>query len=172
MSATEGFPPIIGPRPRMLILGSLPSQRSIQTGQYYANPQNAFWKIMGDLFGAGPDKPYRKRTEALVSRQIAVWDVLASSERPGSMDSNIVRETAKANDFDALLVREPDIKLICFNGQVAAKFFQKLVTPSIRKTNSGVNFVTLPSSSPAYAAMNYADKLKSWSRALVPTTVE
>ncbi len=156
----------------MLILGSLPSLKSIQFGQYYGHPQNAFWKIMGDVVGAGPELTYEHRTAALVSRHIAVWDVLASSERPGSMDSAIVSDTASANDFSGFLGQHRGIKLVCFNGQTAAKYFNRLVSSDTERDFAGIAFEILPSTSPAYAAMNYGDKLKSWSAIMAPIIAE
>lgn len=172
MSATRGFPPILGPGPEVLILGSLPSQKSIQLGQYYGHPHNAFWKIMGDLVGAGQETSYQARTECLVSRHIAVWDVLASSERPGSLDSAIVGDTASANDFSGFLGQHPGISLVCFNGQTAAKYFKKLVSSDTERDFAGIMFEILPSTSPAYAAMSYGDKLKTWSAILAPIIAE
>lgn len=168
MSATRGFPPIVGRNPKVLILGSLPSQKSIQSGQYYGHPQNAFWKIMGDLLGARPEAPYQERIAALVAQHIAVWDVLASSRRPGSMDSAIVSDTARANDFSGFIGQHPGIRLVCFNGQTAAKYFRKLVSSDTERDFADIGFATLPSTSPAYAAMSYADKLKSWSATMAP----
>ena len=85
-----GFSPIVGGRPRVLVLGSLPGRKSLEMGQYYAQPQNGFWRIMGAIFGAGPSLPYPERLERLVANRVAVWDVLAAGERNGSLDSAIV----------------------------------------------------------------------------------
>ncbi|OZA12577.1 MAG: DNA-deoxyinosine glycosylase, partial [Hydrogenophilales bacterium 17-62-8] len=82
-----GFPPIADAHARILILGSLPGQVSLQRQQYYAQPQNAFWKIMGRLFDAGPELAYAERTQRLVENGIALWDVCASAQRPGSLDA-------------------------------------------------------------------------------------
>ena len=172
MTATRGFPPVLGRNPKALILGSLPSQKSIQFGQYYGHPQNAFWRIMGDLLGTGPEASYQQRTAALIARQIVVWDVLASSDRPGSMDSAIVGVTANANDISGFLAQNPGITLVCFNGQPAAKYFRKLVSSDTGRDFQGIVFATLPSTSPAYAAMSYADKLKSWSAVIAPVIAE
>ncbi|MGI9206169.1 MAG: DNA-deoxyinosine glycosylase [Woeseiaceae bacterium] len=172
MSATIGFPPICGSSPRVLILGSLPSRKSVELGQYYGHPQNAFWRIMGDMVDAGPDIPYKERAALLESRYIAVWDVLASSVRPGSMDAAIVGETANANDFSGFLGQHTEIRLVCFNGQAAEKYFRKLVSSNTRRDFVGIVFQTLPSTSPAYAAMPYSEKLKLWSATLAPIITE
>jgi len=105
------------------VLGTLPNQQSLLKQQYYGHPQNAFWRIMGELFGAGLDLPYLERTRILVNNGIAVWDVLASSVRPGSMDSAIDCSTAQVNNFEALLNDQRELRMICFNGHAAARLF-------------------------------------------------
>jgi hypoxanthine-DNA glycosylase len=146
----------------VLILGSLPGQRSIDAQQYYAHPQNAFWKIMGELNGAGG--PYTQRCQALIEHGIALWDVLESSVRPGSMDADIRRGTERANDFDSFFLEHTDVLLVCFNGQKAAQMFRKFVRlePAIVAWKIKV----LPSTSPAYASMPYSEKLERWRQAI------
>ena len=98
---SSGFPPLARDDARILILGSLPSQRSIAAREYYAHPQNAFWRIMSALTGA--DGNYSERCAALTSHSVALWDVLASSVRPGSLDADIQMSTAEVNDFKQFL---------------------------------------------------------------------
>lgn len=95
------FPPILGPNPHTLILGTMPGARSLLAGQYYGHPQNQFWRFMGDIFGAGLDKPYDERLEILKAAGIAVWDVFAACDREGSMDADI--KNGVINDFDTFL---------------------------------------------------------------------
>jgi TDG/mug DNA glycosylase family protein len=159
---TCGFAPILGDRARVLILGSLPSVASLEKNQYYGHPQNVFWRIMGELFGAGPDMPYAQRTRILVNARVAVWDVLRSSVRPGSMDADIETSTAKPNDFETLFRDQPGIRLVCFNGRTAAKFFEQLVAPVIENGSNSRQYETLPSTSPAHASLSFADKLERW----------
>ena len=161
-SETSGFPPILADGARVLVLGSLPSVMSIRKGQYYGHPQNAFWKIMGELFGAGPDLDYASRTDRLTRSRVAVWDVLAASVRPGSMDADIDPATARPNDFAKLFREHASIGLVCFNGQAAARFYQRLVAPELEKGSNTVHYETLPSTSPAYASISFADKLQKW----------
>lgn len=161
-SLTTGFPPLLGRRPRVLVLGTLPSQKSLQKQQYYGHPQNAFWPIMGSLFGAGPDLPYAERVAVVTRARVAVWDVLGSSVRPGSMDADIDIGSATPNDFTALLSSNPDIELVCFNGQAAARLFLRLVAPSLETRSNTPDYRTLPSTSPAYASMSFTDKLDRW----------
>jgi hypoxanthine-DNA glycosylase len=159
---SESFPPIAAEGARVLILGSLPGTRSLAEQQYYAQPQNAFWKIMGELFGAGPDLPYATRTERLSASGIALWDVIASAERPGSLDSSIVNTSVVVNDFAALFLRCPDIGVVFFNGAKAAELFERRVRPSLGDKLNNLRFERLPSTSPAHAAMLYEDKLLRW----------
>lgn len=159
----RGFAPVAGINATTLILGSLPSQRSLQTGEYFAHPRNVFWRIMGELIDAGPDLPYPARVERMLAARLAVWDVLASAVRPGSLDAAIDRETAKPNDFGLFLREHPGIRRVCFNGQQAAAMFERLVKPGIAEQTDGLGFVTLPSTSPAHAAMSFEEKLRNWS---------
>lgn len=162
ISSSTGFSPVARQDASILILGSLPSERSLQAGQYYAHPQNSFWRLMRDLTGA--EGAYVQRCAALVDHGIALWDVLLRSVRPGSMDADIDLETAKSNDFDGFLVAHQHISLICFNGRKAAQLFQRLVV--LDKVRLPMRLVTLPSTSPAYASMTYDDKLTEWREAL------
>lgn len=146
----------------MLILGSLPSVKSLETGQYYGHPRNAFWPIMGKLFGAGLDLEYNKRRTIMIEHRIAIWDVLAASERPGSMDAAIDVTSATANDFGAFYRSQANIELVCFNGKAAASFFQQLVAPALENGSNTPDYQTMPSTSPAYAAMSFEEKLDRW----------
>src|SRR5690606_14423247 len=126
---SRGFPPIAGAGAHILILGSLPGKKSLEMGQYYAQPYNAFWRIMGDLFGAGPALAYPARIERLVACGIAVWDVLAAGERPGSLDSAIVSSSIVINDFVPFFARHRENALVCCNGQKAAALYRRHVLP-------------------------------------------
>ncbi len=153
---SRGFAPIAGRGARVLVLGSLPSQRSIAEQQYYAHPQNAFWRIMGELAGAVGN--YEDRCAALIRQRIAVWDVLAASVRPGSMDADIDTQSAQVNDFDAFFEAHPDIGRICFNGRKAAEMFERFAGEQAGPRE----LISLPSTSPAYAAMRFEQKLVRW----------
>jgi hypoxanthine-DNA glycosylase len=135
-------------------------------GQYYAQPQNTFWKIMGALFEAGPTLPYAERTLRLRARGVAVWDVLAAGERDGSLDSAIVRSTMVVNDFARFFAAHSRIALICFNGATAAALFRRRVQPSLTLKWAAVATHVLPSTSPAHAAMRFEQKLARWSEVL------
>ncbi len=159
----SGFAPIAAPDARVLILGSLPSRLSLQKQEYYGNPRNAFWSVMGELLGAGPELPYATRTETLRRCGVAVWDVLRSAARSGSMDATIESERAKANDFQTFYKEHPDLELVCFNGRKAAELYERLVARRGIGTILAIEMKTMPSTSPAHASMTYAEKLRHWS---------
>ena len=161
-SATTGFPPIVSANARVLILGTLPSRKSLEYRQYYGHPQNQFWRIMGELFAAGPELPYAERVEVLCRCGVAVWDVLRSSVRPGSLDASIDTTPARPNSFSALLLQYPEIRTICFNGRKAEQLFQQLGTEIIGNAANELSYLSLPSTSPAHAAMSFEDKLLRW----------
>src|SRR5690606_29512 len=119
MSWCEGFPPLLAPGARVLILGSMPGAASLRAQAYYAHPRNAFWPIMGALYGFEPAAPYDVRCAALTSAGVAVWDVLQACERPGSLDAAIVADSRVANDFSGLFAQQPTIRRILFNGATA-----------------------------------------------------
>lgn len=163
MTQTTGFDPLVARGSHTLILGSLPSVQSITTSQYYGNSQNAFWKIMGELFGAGQELSYEQRVARLLENGVSVWDVLRSCVRPGSMDADIDMTTAVVNDFAEFLGIHATVARICFNGKAAEKLFRQRVTIDLPDKDRTIEYVTLPSTSPAYAAMSFADKLDRWS---------
>lgn len=144
----------------MLILGSMPGKESLRQNQYYALPQNAFWKIMGELVGADASIPYEERLRILKSSCIALWDVLASCERSSSLDADIRKGSEIANDFESFFKQHPQIKLVFFNGSKAEQSFMKLVQE--KQHLPPLKFQRLPSTSPAHAGMRYADKLQAW----------
>lgn len=163
----RGFPPVVGPRPRLLILGSLPGQRSLEAQEYYAQPQNAFWPIMRELIAAGPELGYEQRLARLKQQGVALWDVLAAGQRPGSLDSAIVKATAVTNDFAGFFARHgATVRLVCFNGKTAADLYARRIAPALKPDYASLPTATLPSTSPAYAAMRFEAKLAHWSTAI------
>ena len=158
----ERFPPIATADARLLILGSLPGTRSLVDREYYAQPQNAFWRIMDELFGVGRDLAYDARIRRLSGCGIALWDVIASAERPGSLDSSIVGASIVVNDFPSLFARCPEIRSVFFNGAKATELFERRVRPTLDGEHSKMTFQRLPSTSAAHAAIRYEEKLESW----------
>ena len=159
---SQGFPPIARRDARVLILGSLPGQESLRRRQYYAQPRNGFWTIMGLLCGAGPSLPYRARARRLAACGIAVWDVCAAAFRAGSLDASIVAHSVVPNDFGMFLARHGGIRLVCFNGRTAAALYRRHVLPSLPARLAALPTVELPSTSPAHAALSHDAKLARW----------
>ena len=157
VSRLTGFPPILDAGVETLVLGSFPSPDSLARQAYYARPQNQFWRIMAALTGEPlVDMPYAGKTEALLRHHIGVWDVYRHCRREGALDSAI--EAAEPNDFSSLASQAPQLKRACFNGRTAAKFERHFAS-------RGYATHVLPSTSPAYAAMNFEGKLAAWQRA-------
>jgi len=165
MSQIASFTHLSKPESRILILGSIPGQKSLTEQQYYAHPRNQFWPIIATLAGltAQPDN-YQDRLRLLASLNIALWDVIASCTRSGSLDSAINKDSIIANDFKSFFTKHPNIRFIAFNGQTAAKLFKQYRC----EIPKGVKTVTLPSTSPAYATMSTENKTSSWLTALSP----
>lgn len=164
MNVVSSFAPIEGESAHVVILGSMPGVASLTAGQYYAHPQNTFWKIMEVIFGISATADYEERIDALKRSNIALWDVLESCIRPGSMDAAIDMGSAKTNDIAALLRRQPEISVICFNGSTAENIFKKRVLPTIG--DFSVRYIRLPSTSPAHAAMSFENKVNAWRDAI------
>jgi len=160
MNRSQGFAPVARADARILILGSMPGVASLVAAQYYAFPRNAFWRIMGDLFGAGPQLDYPARLHLLNDNRIALWDVIQACVRPGSLDSSILDEGMETNDFSGFFERHPHIGHVCFNGRKAADLFERRVKPGLALH---CEYHVLPSTSPANAGKDYAAKLNAWS---------
>ncbi|MGO9927033.1 MAG: DNA-deoxyinosine glycosylase [Mycobacterium sp.] len=152
----QGFPPVVDDRARVLILGSFPSAQSLATGQYYANPRNAFWPITGELFGFDGSASYAKRLAALQSHGVALWDVLRECRRAGSADSAIDPKGLVVNDFAELFANYPTISRVYFNGAKAAGLYRRLADTAER-----VVYRRLPSTSPAHVTRP-GEKLAAW----------
>lgn len=157
MSLKRCFPPVVDTDTRVLVLGSLPGEMSLAHSQYYANPQNKFWKLVGDVIGrdlVGMD--YAARLETLLENRIGLWDVVAEAHRTGSLDSNIRGHAG--NDLVALVDTLPNLVTIAFNGGTAERIGLKALG------EHGVRYrlLRLPSSSPAHASVSYAQKLAAW----------
>lgn len=172
MPHSHGFPPASRPDARILILGSMPGVQSLQAGQYYAHPRNAFWPILMQALGCistsgAPLPDYEERLRHLQDHHIALWDVLQYCERPGSLDANIRRDSMVLNDFPAFIRRHPQIRLICFNGATAATLFERHAAPLLKADGLlPEHRLRLPSTSPAHASMSRQDKLLLWQQAV------
>jgi len=151
---SRGLPPVTGPDPLVLILGSFPSALSIAYNEYYGNPKNRFWAIMEDLYAVPASLPYPERTQHLTEERIALWDVVRSCARTGSADSRI--RNPVPNDISSFLQVHPTIRLIALNGSTAGVLYSRFTD------DTGIPFVILPSTSPANAAVTFAEKVKAW----------
>lgn len=160
MSQNTGFPPIAKSDAKILILGSMPGVKSFEKNQYYANPRNAFWSIMAKLLNSDEVLNYQQRKQLLINNRIALWDVLKSCYRKGSLDSNIDHSTIIANDFNLFLSKHKQVKTIFFNGGETEKLFKKYVMKELN--NKEIEYFKLPSTSPAHAAMTMEQKLLKW----------
>ena len=153
------FDPILGDLPHILVLGSSPSVISLDKIQYYGNPQNAFWSILKDAFCGEEYLNYEDKVEFAKIHKIAIWDVISSCERKGSLDSSI--KNVSVNEIENLLLNYPSIKKVLFNGKAAESFYKKYVKYYPYRTE----FFTMPSTSPAYT-LSYAKKLIEWENKL------
>src|SRR5262249_55164150 len=147
-------------RAHTLVLGTMPGAASLRAAQYYAHPRNAFWPIVGALCGFDATLDYATRVRRLSDADIAVWDVLQSCERPGSLDASIESSSVVANDFARFFDTHRRIERVCFNGGAAHALFRRHVLPSLEALD--VTWIRLPSTSPANASVDAAAKLKAW----------
>ena len=150
----RSFAPVVNAGVRVLILGSLPGEASLAASQYYAHPQNQFWRLLGSVL----DWPelaglaYEDRLAGLLARGVGLWDVVRSARRAGSLDTAI--RDHEPNALPALCAALPDLRAVAFNGGKASELGRRVLT-------QGPALVTLPSSSPAYT-LAYAQKLAQW----------
>ena len=164
----QGFPPIINASAHLLILGSMPGIASLRAGQYYAHPRNQFWPIMAAILGVDlVALAYPQRRQALLDAGIALWDVLQSCHRPGSLDADIAPDSVVVNNFAAFFQQHPAIRQIYFNGAAAEQHFKRRVAPLLTvgqapRQPTCLTFQRLPSTSPAHAALAFLAKLTAW----------
>jgi double-stranded uracil-DNA glycosylase len=161
MTNSTGFPPIAKPDATILILGSMPGQKSLDENQYYAHPRNSFWPIMAQLFNADKYLNYEQRKQLLHNNKVAVWDVLKSCYRKGSLDSDIDNSTIESNDFVSFFKTHSKIQTIFFNGTKAEQLFNKEVLNGLQQYKN-LKYYKLPSTSPAHTAMSMEEKLLNW----------
>jgi hypoxanthine-DNA glycosylase len=157
----RGFAPVAAADARVLVLGSAPSVISLQLGEYFGNPRNAFWPLMAELLGRPAGEDHAARTRMLLEARIAVWDVIARAERPGSLDASIVAASAEVNDFAGFFAGHPGVRAVFFNGRTARAFWDRRVAGR-QDLPGGLTLTTLPSTSPANAALTRAQKAEAW----------
>ena len=150
------FPPVVDARTSVLVLGSLPGEVSLAQSQYYAHKQNRFWALIGDVTGEDLlSLDYDARLQTLLRHRIGLWDVVAEAQREGSLDSRI--RNPASNDLLALVESLPQLAAVAFNGGTATRLGMRALQGAVGQ----VEFISLPSSSPAYT-LSYAEKLKAW----------
>ena len=157
----DAFPPVAREDARVLILGSMPSVESLRQGFYYGHPRNAFWRILAEVFEAPLPRDVPAKRALLADNGVALWDVLQSCEREGSLDSAI--RDPRPNDFAALFAACPGIQRVLFNGGIARTLFQRHCSAYLQ----GRDWAQMPSTSPAYT-LSYERKLAQWRAALKP----
>lgn len=153
----KGLPPIIDHESKILILGTMPGERSIALQQYYGNKGNNFWKILFTVFQTPFSQVYEDRLRLLAAQHIALWNVLASCERVGSADHAIRNE--QPNDLDWLHENYPGISHVFFESKAAEKYFRKHCIQ-----RPGITYDILPSTSGLNAGIPYAEKLSLWKK--------
>ncbi len=164
MSKTVGFPPIADVNATILILGTMPGKESLRKHEYYAHPQNAFWKIMAKLYDFEVNATYEERIKVLKKNNIALWDVMMACERHGSLDSVIENATIVENDFASFYRSHPYIRHVFFNGGTAEKEYFRRVVPKLPQATRRTQYDRLPSTSPAMAQLSFDKKLVAWSK--------
>lgn len=164
----KGLPPIIGDAPTTLILGSMPSVASLEKKQYYGHPRNAFWKLMAQLNGFEWQEDYKRNVAEVSRRGIAVWDVIGECERPGSLDSAIIKGSERLNPIPELLNQYPGIQNIGINGGTAAGLFKHHCLPVLQAEKYRI--FNLPSTSPANARLSFEEKCQRWKPLIVSSS--
>ena len=161
MLRIQSFAPVENPNANVLILGSMPGEASLRAGEYYAHPRNHFWRMMGALIELDPESPYEQRIGALKCSRIALWDVLQSCTRVGSLDSSIDKASQIGNDFESFFARHAKITHVYFNGSAAEQIFRRKALPVLKNLPHLV-YLRLPSTSPANASFSFERKLDAW----------
>ena len=151
----SSFPPVVARDTRVLVLGSLPGEKSLALQRYYAHPQNRFWHLIGKAIGTELEPlDYADRLQALLAAKVGLWDTIASAQRSGSLDAAI--RAAEHNPLAELAASLPELRAVAFNGNTSAR----IGMPQL--AHADVALIPLPSSSPAHASMRLAEKEKLW----------
>jgi double-stranded uracil-DNA glycosylase len=153
--AKRSFPPVIEANARLLVLGTLPGEESLRRQEYYAHPRNLFWPILFALFDGAAATDYAARLAFAKAHRVALWDVCASGERQASADATIRRE--EPNPIEMLLDAHPSIVAVAFNGTGARRLYDRHF-----RRRQALAYLALPSTSPAYAGLDFAAKLARW----------
>lgn len=153
------FPPISNPGATILILGTMPGDKSLELGEYYGHARNRFWKIISAITNHDLPLAYSGKKELLLKSGIAVWDVAHKANRKGSLDSAIKEE--EPNDLDNFITRHKHLKIIGFNGKKSEALFDKYF-----ERRNGIKYISLPSTSPSNAGIDFENICKLWRQIL------
>lgn len=162
MPRVHSFPPASTACATRLVLGSMPGKASLAAHQYYAHPRNHFWQIMHRVLDVPCHAAYEQRCQGLAEKRVALWDVLKTCTRTGSLDADIVESSIVPNDFETFLRAHPGIRTIYFNGAKAEQTYLRHVLPGLPDRLACIRIVRLPSTSPANASIPFAVKLERW----------
>lgn len=152
----HGLMPWIGDNPKVLILGTMAGDKSIEAQAYYDSPTNPFWKLMVDIFKPSEEELALGRKEFITGRGIALWDCIASGVRQGSSDSGFSTRTLQGNDIQGFLEAHPSIHTIVLNGtSTTVKYFDRYCN-----IKSPIKVKAYPSTA---SMITYQKKLEAWS---------
>jgi hypoxanthine-DNA glycosylase len=157
----QALPQVAASDARLLVLGSMPGAESLRRQQYYANPRNQFWRLVFASFGQTDPGTYPERVAFLLENRIALWDVLETCVREGSLDANIARGSEHPNDIPGFLRKHSGVRRIALNGGKAAQLFQSLVAPHLGPVANALEVLAMPSTSPAHTCP-FATKMARW----------
>lgn len=165
----HGFPPLTGEAPKILILGSMPSVRSLAIARYYGHPRNRFWPVMAAIVGEPLSEDFDERYAMLVRHNVALWDTIGACERAGSLDSAIRRIVP--NDVAGFLRSHTTIRAAFLNGATSASVWRRAGVPALEASGfdwRALHVQQLPSTSPANAKMSKEALITLWSEAISP----
>ncbi len=155
----KSFKAISSTNSRVLILGTMPGDKSLELQEYYGHPRNKFWKIMASITNSEIPLSYNEKITLLIKNNIALWDVIEQANRLGSLDSAIKNE--KANELNIFIAKHKHLHTICFNGKKAETLYNKYFTKE-----TTIRYFSLPSSSPANAGISFENICKTWKQIL------
>jgi hypoxanthine-DNA glycosylase len=153
------FDPISNADTTILILGTMPGDKSLELGEYYGHSRNKFWKIISTITDNALPLTYKDKKALLLKTKIGIWDVAHKANRKGSLDSAI--EDEEPNDLDSFIARHKNLNVIGFNGTKSETLFDKYFN---RK--SELKYISLPSTSPANTGINFDNICKLWRQIL------
>ncbi len=153
------FDPISNAETTILILGTMPGDKSLELGEYYGHSRNKFWKIISTITNNDLPLTYSDKKELLLKSKIGIWDVAHKANRKGSLDSAI--EDEEPNDLDNFIARHKNLKVIGFNGTKSQALFDKYFD-----RQSHLKYISLPSTSPANTSIDFDNICKQWRQLL------